>query len=246
MGQLKKYKYEVAVISTSATEAHNQHLPEGQDVLHTSYVANEVARIAFEQTQSVIALPIIPFGVDCNLMAFPLTVHISQDTLNLVLLDIIKSLMSHGIRKIVILNGHGGNDFGPFVRQTQCDLDVHLFVCHWWKVAMDCYDQIFDRPDDHAGQMETSVGLELFPDLIELDTAGDGIARKYRFEALEKGWAKTSRDFGKVNPNCACGDPNGATAEKGRQYLDIAVGRIAEFLIQLANEPIDADFPHEK
>ena len=179
-------------------------------------------------------------------MAYPLTIHISQDTLNAVLLDVIKSLLTHDIRKIVILNGHGGNDFGPFVRQVQCDLDVHLFVCHWWKVAMDCYDRIFDRVDDHAGQMETSIALALFPELVDMASAGDGFAKNYRFKALQRGWLKTSRDFSKINPNCACGDPTGATPEKGRQYLEIAINRIAEFLVELANESIDHDFPYEK
>ena len=56
MAQLKRYRYEVAIISTAATEAHNLHLPEGQDVLHASHVACEAARIAFGQTQSVIAI----------------------------------------------------------------------------------------------------------------------------------------------------------------------------------------------
>ncbi len=69
--------------------------------------------------------------------------------------------------------------------------------------------------------------------------------RDFRFEALRKGGVRTSRDFAKLNDHCAAGDPAGASAEKGREILDIVCERISTFLVELAQSPIDELFPHE-
>ena len=122
---------------------------------------------------------------------------------------------------------------------------MHLFLCDWWKVGLDQYDEIFENPDDHAGELETSVALSLFPNLAECEKAGDGIARPWRLEALKKGWVRYSRDFGKVNDHCGVGIPDKATAEKGEAYLNLTCERITQFLVELAKTPIDETFPHE-
>jgi creatinine amidohydrolase len=110
---------------------------------------------------------------------------------------------------------------------------------------MDKYYEIFEKPDDHAGQFETSVALALFPELVELQHAQKALARPFRFEALNKGWIQTSRKFARLNDFCAAGDPAGASAEKGKKYLDLVCQRISEFLIELAEAEIDKMFPHE-
>ena len=245
MHRISQRNYEVAVLPIGAIEQHNRHLPEGQDFLHTTHVARESCRMAWDQCESVICLPTLPYGVDCNLMAFPMAIHVSQATLDAMVREIIESLLAHGIRKIVLLNGHGGNSFTPLIRQIQCDLDVHVFICDWWTVGRDKYDEIFDRPDDHAGQLETSVAMSIFPELVEPDVAGDGQTREFAFEALRQGWVKTSRRFDRINDHCAAGDPTGATPQRGNAYLELVCGRIAEFLAELASKPIDDAFPHK-
>ena len=236
--------YEVAVLPTGAIEPHNRHLPEGQDFLHTTYVARQSCKMAWEKCQSVLCLPTLPYGVDCNQLAFPLAIHVSQQTLDALVRDIIASLLAHGLRKVVIINGHGGNDFLPLVRQLQYDVGVHVFLCNWWTVGGDSYDAIFDKRDDHAGQFETSVAMELYPHLVEAQNAGDGHVRPFRFEALEKGWVRTSRNFARLNDHCAAGDPSGASARRGREYLDLVCARISAFLVELAQATIDEHFPH--
>ena len=104
--RLKKKMPNVAVLGASAIEAHNYHLPEGQDFLHTEAIVKRVAQMAWVKTNSVICLPTIPYGVDCNLMEFPLTIHVKQATLDLMLTEIVASLAHHGIRKILLINGH--------------------------------------------------------------------------------------------------------------------------------------------
>ena len=240
---ISKNQYEVAVLPVGATEAHNRHLPEGMDWLHTTSIARKACRCAWEKCRRVILLPGIPYGVDCNLMEYPLSIHISQATLDAVVRDIIVSLGHHGIKKVVLVNGHGGNDFVPLVRQIQSDMDVFVFLCDWWKVGEDRYNEIFENPDDHAGELETSVAMALFPKLVRPENAGSGKVKPFRFEALRNGWVRTSRDFAKINDHCAAGDPSKASADKGRQYIDLVVGRLSDFLIELAQSPADENFP---
>ena len=245
LGRLDGRVPEVAILTTAAIEPHNRHLPEGQDYLHATHVSRSVAERAHAAGASVIWLPALPFGVDSNLRDFPIAVHVSQRTLDAMLEEIITSLAWYGIRKVLIVNGHGGNDFTPFVRDLQTRVDTHVFSCDWWKVGSDRYDEIFSHPEDHAGEMETSVALALFPHLVEMERAGDGIAAPFRFEALERGWVRTSRRFSRLNDHCAVGIPDGSSAEKGRAYLDLVIERLTEFVVELAGAEIDDRFPME-
>jgi creatinine amidohydrolase len=79
--RISQRKYEVAVLPVAAVEAHNRHLPEGQDLLHTTHIARRCSEMAWKKCQSVISLPTLPYGVDCNLLSYPLTIHVSQPTL---------------------------------------------------------------------------------------------------------------------------------------------------------------------
>ncbi|TVR63746.1 MAG: creatininase family protein [Spirochaetaceae bacterium] len=236
---------DVAILTTAAVEPHNRHLPEGQDLLHATYVSRTVAEGAYTAGARVIWLPAIPFGVDSNLLDFPIAVHVSRKNIDAMLSDVIRSCASYGIRKFVIINGHGGNDFVPFVRAIQAEIPVHVFLCDWWKVGDDRYAEIFEQPEDHAGEMETSVALALFPHLVEIERAGDGVAAEYRFGALNRGWLRTSRRFSRLNDHCAVGTPFAATAEKGHEYLELVIERITEFVVELAHAELDPAFPME-
>lgn len=242
--RIKTQHYEVAVLPIGATEAHNLHLPEGTDWRLATYVARESCRLAWEQSRAVICLPALPYSSDCNLMDFPLTIHVSQATVDATVTDIVRSLRHHGIQKVVLLNAHGGNHFIPLIRVLQSDLDVHVFLCNWWTVGSDRYAEIFDKPDDHAGEMETSAALAVFPELVELEHAASGRAAQYRLEALREGWVQTSRRFARLNDHCAVGDPRAASADKGRRYLELTCARIASFLVELAASRAEEPFPH--
>ena len=242
----RETKYEVAVLPTSAIEPHNTHLPYGQDYLLCNLVAKRICKEAWEKGARALYLPGLPYGVDCNLMDFPLAIHVSQQTLNAMVQDIIVSLKQNGIRKILLLNGHGGNSFKSFVRQIQCDHDIHLFTCDWWLAGLDRADEFFTEPGDHAGQLETSCCMATYPELVGDIVPNTGYDKPFRFDALNEGWMKTSRNFANLNNECAAGDPAGSTAEKGEAYLDMVCNRLTKFLVELSNEPIDETFPHIK
>ncbi len=242
--RISERDYKVAVLPVGATEAHNYHLPQGIDSRHAAYVARRCCSAAWQREPTIVCLPTLPYGVDCNLLGFPISIHVSQANLDGVVRDIITSLAKHGIRRTVILNGHGGNEFMPLVRQLQSDSGVYVFVCNWWQVGQDKYGEIFDEADDHGGEMETSVALAICQESVEMKQAGSGQTRPFALEALRRGWVRTSRDFSRATFDCAVGDPSKATANKGALYLDLVCERVTEFLVDLARADDDELFPH--
>ena len=118
-----------------------------------------------------------------------------------------------------------------------------MFLCNWYKVAADGYETIFEKRDDHAGEMETSMGLAHFPDLVDLAAADDGAVRPSRFEAVNRGWVELTRPWHLLTTNSGAGAPHASTAEKGEAVTRRVAERIGLFLAELAETPLDADFP---
>lgn len=239
----RQRRYEVAVLPVGAVEPHNLHMPYGTDYMTAALVAGRACEHAWKKCQSVLCLPALPYGVDCNMMGFPVTASVTQATLDAMIRELMASMRHHGIRKFVLVNGHGGNCFVPMVRQSQADLGIHVFLTDWWKIGWDHYDEIFTCRDDHSGQMETSCAMAAFGELVNLAQAGDTTPKPFQFEALQQGWVTTSRDFAKMTVNCATSDPTGSTAQRGQQYIDLTVARLGDFLAELAAAPIDESFP---
>ncbi|OQB38025.1 MAG: Creatinine amidohydrolase [Candidatus Latescibacteria bacterium ADurb.Bin168] len=243
---VRSLEYEVAVLPIGATEPHGKHLPYGQDFLSVKAIAEEACRRANEGGARTIALPTIPYGVDTNQLGFPFAMSLYQKTLNLIVDDLIESLVCHGVPKLVILNGHGGNEFKSYLRE-QCR-NPQMFVCsiNWWTVGEDVYKDIFTHLDDHSGEMETSVALHLMTELVHLERAGDGSTRETDFEGMNSGWVQIARPWHLFTKDSASGDPHLANAEKGIRYAETCISRIADFLSQLSATPRNDRFPYSR
>ena len=109
--------YEIAVLPWGATEAHNLHLPYGTDNYQAALVAAESAKKAWAAGARVAVLPMIPYGVNTGQLDIRLCINMNPSTQAAVLGDVARSLESEGINKLVILNGHGANDFRPMIRE---------------------------------------------------------------------------------------------------------------------------------
>ena len=230
---VRETPYEVALLPWGATEAHNYHLPYGTDTYQCDHVAAEAARIAWEGGARVVVLPTVPFGVQAGQLDIPLCLNLNPSTQAALLADLAHALDGQGIRKLVVLNGHGGNHFRQMIRELQPRVRLFLSVVDWYKVV----DQkpYFTDLGDHAGEMETSVMQHIAPELVlPLSEAGDGAARSFRIAALREGWAWAPRAWTKVTRDTGVGDPRGATPEKGADYLRASVDRLAGFLADLA------------
>jgi creatinine amidohydrolase len=231
---VKETPYEVAVLPWGATEAHNYHLPYGTDVIECDYIAAESCRLAWEQGARVVALPTVPFGVNTGQLDIRLDINMNPSTQAAVLYDVVDSLSRQGIPKLVVLNGHGGNDFKQMIREIQVDFpDVFLSTISWYRI-LDGH-RYFDEPGDHGGEMETSVMLHAAPDLVlPLSEAGSGAERRLKLDGFREGWAWAQREWTRATADTGIGDPSRATVEKGRRYLDDLTRKIAGFLTDLA------------
>lgn len=249
-GYVKDHPYDVAVLPMGATEPHNFHLPYGTDTYEGEAIGGRACEAAFKKGARVVLLPSIPYGTETNQMEFPLAMNVNPSTLGMVIRDIVDSLAKHGIHKLLILNSHGGNDFKPLLRELGNQTPVKLFLCEWYRGASaDVQREIFEEAGDHAGEMETALGLAFFPELVALDpetgqiTADDGAVNSTRFEAVNQGWVSISRPWHLLTKNTGSGNPHPATAEKGHKLMDVLVERISTFLIELAAAPLDERFP---
>ncbi|MCA9148495.1 MAG: creatininase family protein [Planctomycetales bacterium] len=248
---VKQQKYDVAVLPLGATEPHNLHLPYGTDVLEGRIVGEHICAAAAARGASVVLLPTMPYGTETNLREFPLAMNLNPSTLFAVITDLIDSLVQSGIRKVVLLNSHGGNDFKPLLRELYGKSPAHVFLCNWYQCFADQYDQIFEHREDHAGEMETSFALAYFPELVgyradgELD-ADAGIPRKLRLKALQAGWVSITRPWHLLTTNSGAAPPQAASADKGRRMMEIVVERLGDFLVELAESPLDDWFPFEQ
>ena len=249
-GHVKEHPYEVAVLPMGATEPHNLHLPYGTDTFEAEAIGSRVCEAAWQRGARVVMLPPIPYGTETNQMRFPLAMNVSPTTLGLVIRDLVDSLAQHGVRKLVILNSHGGNEFKPLLRELHGRTPVHVFLCDWFRGASaDVQKQIFEFPDDHAGEMETSLALAYFGHLVVADprtgrlAADDGETKPTRFAAVNAGWVSITRPWHLLTTNTGAGNPHRATAEKGQRLMEALVERLSGFLVELAATPLDDQFP---
>jgi creatinine amidohydrolase len=239
-------KWQLAVLPFGATEPHNLHMPYGTDNFQVELLARRACQRAYEAGAKVALLPTVPFGVNTNHLKVPgaLTCSVTPTTLLHLITDLVDALERQGVRKLVLLNGHGGNELKPWTRQLHHRTGVFLCVCDWYRMAADLYPAIFERPGEHADEVETSLGLAFFPELLRPELADDGAARPSRFEAVNRGWVSITRPWHLVSANTGLGDPRAATAEKGQRLMDALVGRLAPFLVELAASPMDETFPY--
>ncbi len=235
--------FAVGVLPLGATEPHNLHLPYGTDTFQVDVIADRACGHAWERGARVLKLPAIPYGTETNQMGFPLAMNLNPSTLAKVIGDLVDSLAVHGVMRCLILNGHGGNDLKWLLRELHRATPVRLFLCDWFRVGLDVYETIFQARDDHAGEMETSMGLAHFPEQVALAEADAGAVKSTRFEAVNRGWVQITRPWHLLTTNSGAGDPRAATAAKGEEYTRIASERIGQFLVELAASPLDAAFP---
>lgn len=245
LGRAEQIPYEVAVLPIGATEAHNLHLPYGTDTFQVRVIAERACSLAWEEDAQVLLLPTIPIGINENTLSFPWTLSFKPSTVLQMLRDIVSCLEHHRLLKLLIINGHGGNELKPFLRELFRETDVHITLVDWWTVAPQTMRQVFDEPGEHAGEMETSLMMHLHPELVEMDRADEGETREPHLTAMKEGWAWIARPWDKLTTNSGVGNPEAASEDKGEQFLDRCVKKIAQLIVEMDGEPLDEWYPYE-
>lgn len=245
---VKKNPYEVAVLPMGATEPHNLHLPYGTDMIEGTIVGERACEVAHKQGAKVVLLPTMPYGTETNMKEFPLAMNLYPTTIFQIVSDLVESLVRSGIRKVVLINSHGGNDLKPLLRELYGRTPAQIFLCNWYLMVADIQKEVLKHPDDHAGEMETSFLLSVAPHLVGKTPEGklnadDGATAKSRFDAVNRGWVSITRPWHLLTTNSGSGYPHEASAEKGEKIIAKTAERLGAFLVELSNAKVDEKFP---
>lgn len=241
-GTIKGKEYDFAILPWGATEPHNNHLPYFTDCYLAYSIAIDSSTQAFKKYGiRGMVLPPIPLGSqNPGQTTQPFCLHGRYETQCLILRDIVASLSRCKINKLLIMNGHGGNNFKNMIRDINIDYpDFVLASCEWFKVEPQ--EGYFELPDDHAGEMETSVMMHYYPHLVELDKAGDGAVNQFNIDAFNQGIVWVPRHWEKIAPDTGAGDPRRSTAEKGKQFARVVTNKLADFYADFVRKNIYKD-----
>ncbi len=232
---IKDTKFDLAILPWGATEAHNYHLPYGTDVIESNLITSESARLAWEKGAKVIVLPAIPFGVNTGQYDIKLDININPSTQSIIINDVVEVLNRQGINKLLIVNGHGGNNFKQMLRELGLKFPkMFLASCDWYK-SVD-KKEYFENDGDHADEMETSLMLYLSSGLVlPLEEAGSGKDKKINITGIREGWAWSERKWSQVTEDTGIGNPKKASKEKGEIYFKAVTAKLAQLFIEIAS-----------
>ncbi|AWC22510.1 creatininase family protein [Aminobacter sp. P9b] len=236
----------IAVLPVSAIEQHGPHLPVSVDTtISEGVVAETIKRLPDDLP--VVFLPGQRVGKSNEHSRFPGTLTLSADTLLRVLMDIGESVAASGVRKLVLLNSHGGQTAVLDIVARDLRVRHGLFTVatatHAFGMPSGLFSAAESRFGIHAGDKETSMMLALRPDLVDMSKAE-------RFVGLHERLAETNTHLSigpltklgwqiqDLHPCGACGDAAAATADKGKQGLEFVAERFVELLREIHEAPL--------
>ena len=232
----------VAVLPVGAIEQHGDHLPLDVDaflVTEIAAAANEIAR----KSICSILVPPIHVGYSAHHMGYCGTVSLSIETLIGVVRDTVQSLAYHGFRRVVLLNGHGGNTalLSLVASELRSRRVVPLVLAvDYWNLIVDVIEQVRETETGgmgHAGEFETSLMMHLRPASVASGFLKRSVPKpRMLYDSLDlvrKGPFTMPWLVDQDTPSGVVGDPTSATAEKGHLLFDAATARVADLIQEM-------------
>ncbi|HEX7926683.1 MAG TPA: GNAT family N-acetyltransferase, partial [bacterium] len=206
----QRHPGDIAVLPVGATEQHAKHLPLATDTIQAEYFARHLA-----EALGAALLPAIPVSTSLEHKGFRGTLTLRPATLTAVVNDLAGELEAQGFRRLIVLNGHGGNFIlNPALREwNRANRALKLLLVNFWE----CADPgIVTAPEIHAGEFETSIMLAIAPHLVgpeRVDFAPPDADPAVRQSDL------THFGVGRFSPNGVWGYPSRATVETGQRLV---------------------------
>lgn len=243
----------VAILPTGSIEGHGPHCPIDTD----SVIADGIChRVAEKIPDKVIVLPPLKFGLSSYHMDFPGTLTLSEATYIQVVYEICSGLAYHGFKRILIINGHGGNqpalDLASRKVMNQ-NPDILCGVLAYYMAPRaaqidqkSAQAQGLSGSQDHGGFGETSCYLAFDPEPVDMSKAIKAeIPYKSSFGfSAEDAPVLLMPYWSTVTPMGVMGDPRTANSKYGNEYLDVVIDEIAEIVVQFKEMQINERTDH--
>lgn len=238
-GAVKGRSYALAVLPWGATEPHNYHLPYLTDSILSHDIAVEASLMAQQQyDMDCMVLPPVNLGSqNPGQRELKFCIHARYETQKAILTDIVSSLYIQGFRRLILINGHGGNCFKNMIRDLAVDYPDFIIATSDWYAVVPATDY-FEAPGDHADELETSVMMHYHPELVHLNEAGEGLSKPFAISSLNEKVAWTPRNWQQVSEDTGIGNPRKATAEKGGRYARAVAEKYAKLFVEFAKESL--------
>lgn len=235
----KASPFEKVILPLGSLESHGGHLPLGTDALTAHLIALDIAA----RVPKTAVLPPLNYGVSEHYKDFPFTISVQFETETAFLRDIFESIHREGIRKVFIMNGHDGN-IAPIEVASRSTKVAHpemkiVSLDAWWMMMGDLLPQGFFevwKGLGHAGEGESSICLELFPELCDMSKAAGVVPHLPKYVDVK--WL-----FNELTNTGASGDPTKATPEKGKKMREALVDAVVKILSDLDKKDWDYRSP---
>jgi creatinine amidohydrolase len=238
----------VVVLPLGSMEQHGRHLPLLTDTMICQEI---VCRAEEELGDTALFLPMVWVGVSEHHRDFPGTVSVTPLTYVSILSDIAESLIGSGFKRILFLNAHGGNSTPGQMALYEVQMrhreerDLWLIFATWFSLAapqIAILPELKQKKVTHACELETSIILQLRPELVDLDAAqGTEAAFNSAFYSPDSSRASriaSPKPFEHITLHGGYGHPEHATADKGKALLDVAVKQVVACVREIALWPM--------
>ena len=233
----------LVVVPIGSTEQHGEHLPVKCDAFIATNYAHRAAALATERGVNVLVTPTIQFGFSTHHLAFGGTISLSSRTLYHVLCDVMNSLISGGVKRILFVNAHGGNN--PAIAMACNDIkrentQVVVAFCHAAAFGREAGKEIFPgtKGSCHACEFETSAFLAFDESGVRMDAIKSEIpASRFEGETLGGATKEGCSVLFTMDQRTRCGvigDATRASKEKGEKLTTVISEGIAATMEKVA------------
>jgi creatinine amidohydrolase len=239
---------ELVLLPIGAHEQHGPNIAVSTDTVAADALCQAAATIV---GQRVAVAPAIPWGISWHHMRFPGTITLRPATLTALLADIVGSLHAHGVRRVLVVNGHGGNTatITTAIEQIKQETEMPFLAAIFGYALIAEHAKRVLPPEaiGHAGGDEAAVLMAVAPERAKpaAFTTPELTGRQADTAALLRQYGGVlARRYDEVTRNGATGDATSATAEAGRLILDGAAQRLAEVIeVVLREDGVAAPAP---